>query len=291
MQIVYHCGVHGTDQDGLLKTLFQNRDWLSKNGIEAVSRSRHRGIFEKALGSLAGGPATREMEEMMLDAILENDNTHRVICSLPGFLGLPHRVISPNGLLETSGDKMAALANLFPNAEVEFFLALKNPATLVPYAIQNMPEKDYVRAMNGVPPETLRWGPAIQRMLRRIGDKRLVVWCHEDTPLIWPEVVRRIATMPGDVALKAGLQVLGDLLQPEGIHMIRDEMSKQERMTIATRREIFAAALQKYAITDKIEVEIDLPGWTQDLIDLMTEQYDEDVAEIAALPGVEFIAP
>lgn len=291
MQIVFHCGVHGTDQDGLLKTLFQNRDWMTRNGIEAVSRSRHRGIFEKALGSLAGGAATPEMQEMMLDAILDNDNTQRVICSQPGFLGLPHRVIARNGLLESSPDKMAALANLFPNAEVEFFMALKNPATLIPYVIQNMADKTYEQAMGGIPPENLRWAPTIRRILKRLGNRRLVLWCHEDTPLIWPEVVRRIATMPGDVPLKAGLQVLGDILRPEGILMIRDEMSKQERMTIATRREIFAAALARYAIADKIDLPINLPGWTQELIDYMTACYDEDLAEIAALPGVEFIAP
>ena len=29
--------------------------------------------------------------------------------------------------------------------------------------------------------------------------RRVIVWCYEDTPLIWPEAVRRIATMPTDV--------------------------------------------------------------------------------------------
>ncbi len=291
MQIVFHCGVHGTDQDGLLKTLFQNRDWLTRHGIEAVPRSRHRGIFEKALAALNGGPATPDMEEMMLDAILENDNTTRVICSLPGFIGMPARVIAREGLLAPAGEKMQALANLFPSAEVEFHLALKNPATLLPYVIQNIPDRSYEQIMGGIPPETLRWAPAIREIQRRIGQNRLVLWCHEDTPLIWPEVIRRIANMPGDVPLKAGLQVLGEILHPDGIHMIRDEMSKHERLTIATRREIFSAALVKYALPEKIETEINLPGWSQDLIDEMTEYYDQDTAKIAVMPGIEFIAP
>ncbi|MFB9225239.1 hypothetical protein [Paracoccus cavernae] len=291
MQIVFHCGVHGTDQDGVLKTLFQNRDWLTRNGIEAIPRSRHRGIFEKALDSLRGGAATREMQETMLDAILDNDNIQRVICSQPGFIGLPARVISPEGLIAPAGDKMAALGNLFADAEVEFFLALKNPATLLPYVVKNIPDRSYEQIMGGIPPETLRWGPAIRRILQRIGRHRLVLWCHEDTPLIWPEVIRRIAAMPGDVPLKAGLQVLGDILHPDGIRMIRDEMSKHERMTIATRREIFEAALAIHALPEKIEAPVHLPGWTQELIDEMTDDYDRDVAEIAALPGVEFIAP
>jgi hypothetical protein len=106
-----------------------------------------------------------------------------------------------------------------------------------------------------------------------------------------PEVVRRVATMPSDVPLKAGLQVLADLLQPEGMQMVRDELARQERLTVDSRRAVFSAALAKYALPDQIEQEIALPGWTQDLVDQISDLYDEDVAQIAALPGVEFITP
>src|SRR5690606_21246307 len=119
----------------------------------------------------------------------------------------------------------------------------------------------------------------------------IVLWCHEDTPLIWPEVVRRIATMPSDVPLKAGLQILGDILHPDGIRMIREAMAQEQRLTSESRRRIFAAALQKHALPEQIETEVNLPGWTQGLVDRITAAYDEDMAEIAALPGVEFIIP
>ena len=118
-----------------------------------------------------------------------------------------------------------------------------------------------------------------------------MLWCHEDTSLIWPEVVRRIATMPSDVPLKAGLQILGDILRPEGIQMIHDEMAKQERLTVDSRRAIFSAALARHALPEQMEIEVSLPGWTQDLVDRLSDLYDEDVAQIAALPGIEFIAP
>lgn len=291
MQIVFHCGVHGTDQDGMLKTLLQNRDWLLQNGVEVVSRNRHRGVFESALNSLRGAPATPDMEEMMLDAILDSDNTRRVICSQPGFLGIPNRAISPEGLMHVAGEKMAALANLFPSAEVEFFVGLKNPATMVPYCVSRIEERSYQDIMNGVTLESLRWSPAVKRMVQAIRGRRLVLWCHEDTPLIWPEVVRTIASMPGDVPLKAGLQVLGEILQPEGIRYIRDEMSKHERLTIAARRDIFSDALRQFVRADLIETAITLPGWTQQIVDTLTENYDRDMAEIVGMSGVEFITP
>lgn len=291
MQVVFHCGVHGTDLYRMVKTLLQNRDWLLRNGIEPVTPNRHGEIFNEALSALRGGPATKAMEQVMLDAILDSDDPLRIICSTPSFLGRATRAISPEGLYVTAGEKMAALANLFPSAEVEFFIALKNPATLVPFVLSQEGSGSYAELMDGVDPEALRWGPALRRIQAALPGRRLVVWCHEDTSLIWPEVVRRIATMPADVPLKAGLQILGDILHPDGIRMIRDALAQEERLTVASRRRIFAAALEAYGQPEQIEVELNLPGWTQQMVDRITAAYDADMAEIAALPGIEFLTP
>ena len=40
-----------------------------------------------------------------------------------------------------------------------------------------------------------------------------------------------------------------------------------------------------------MEEEYDLPGWTEAVMDRLTELYDDDVHEIARMPGVNFIAP
>ena len=55
MQVVFHCGVHGTDLSRMVKTLMQNRDWLLKNRIEALPPNKHREIFNDALTALRGG--------------------------------------------------------------------------------------------------------------------------------------------------------------------------------------------------------------------------------------------
>ena len=78
MQIVFHCGVHGTDLYRMVKTLLQNRDWLLRNGIEPVTPNRHREVFGEALGSLRGSPATPEMEQVMLDAVLDSTDVGEV---------------------------------------------------------------------------------------------------------------------------------------------------------------------------------------------------------------------
>ena len=40
-----------------------------------------------------------------------------------------------------------------------------------------------------------------------------------------------------------------------------------------------------------IEEELDLPGWTEALVDELSDIYDEDVFEISRIPSVNYIAP
>ena len=130
MQVVFHCGVHGTDLYRMVKTLLQNRDWLLRNGVEPLTPNRHRDLFNEALSALKGRAATPEMEQVMLDALLESDDPRRIICSTPTFLGKAERAISTEGLYANAGEKMAALANLFPDAEIEFLVSLRPKPSL-----------------------------------------------------------------------------------------------------------------------------------------------------------------
>jgi hypothetical protein len=49
--------------------------------------------------------------------------------------------------------------------------------------------------------------------------------------------------------------------------------------------------LEKFAIPEKFEEELDLPGWTQSLVADLTEIYENDMQRIRAIPGVQVILP
>ena len=44
-------------------------------------------------------------------------------------------------------------------------------------------------------------------------------------------------------------------------------------------------------LEEEIEEEVDLPGWDEDYIDMLTTMYEEDVDRIAAVPTIDFIEP
>lgn len=291
MQMVFHLGVHGTDRDRLLKTLLNNRAALQGIGTEVVTPNRHRGLFDEALASLNGGTATPEMEQIMMDAMLESDDPKRIVMSTSTFMGAPGRAVGRDGLYPQIGMRAAALSRLFPSAQTEFFLAMRNPATLLAEVLPQFSGGGYDDLMQGNHPLQLRWRLAIQKLVRSVQGRRLVLWCHEDVPLIWPEVVRLIGALPDGVPLAGNMPYMFDLLGPSGMEKLRAAMAGRDQTNVVQRRQIYSDVLAAHALPEVLEQTVDLPGWTQELVDQVTENYRADVAEIAVLPGVEFILP
>jgi hypothetical protein len=291
MQMVFHMGVHSTDGDRLLKTLLNNRSALQKVGTEVVTPNRYRGMFDEALKSLNGGTATTEMEQIMLDAMLDGDDTSRVVMSTPTFMGAPGRAVGQEGIYPQMGSRAAALARLFPSAESEFHVALRNPATLLTDVLPQIANSNYSSMMQGCHPLQLRWRVTIQNLVRAAQGRRMVLWCHEDVPLIWPEVLRSVAGLPQNVPLSGGLLYMHEILGDVGIARLRDAMGGQDQISVAQRRQIYSDVLESNALSGSLDQVVELPGWTQEIVDQVTENYRTDVAEIAVLPGVEFILP
>ncbi|SNR65121.1 hypothetical protein EYF88_15355 [Paracoccus sediminis] len=289
MQMVFHLGVHGTDGDRLLKTLLNNRDVLMRQGTDIITPNRHRGLFEEALMALKGGQATPEMQQIMLDAVLHGDAPNRAVFSTPTFMGAPGRAVGQAGLYPQMGARAAALANLFPDHTAEFFLAIRNPASLIAEVLPIFTGGGYHVLMQGRHPLDLRWRDPIQALLRAVPGRRVVIWCHEDVPLIWPEIVRLAGNIPPDAPLHGGMMYLEEILTDTGMAQLKESLSMQDRLTVAQRRALSSHAIRDHAVPDALDQSVDLPGWTQEMVDRMTDQYHADVSEIAVLPGVEFV--
>ena len=58
-------------------------------------------------------------------------------------------------------------------------------------------------------------------------------------------------------------------------------------MTEMQKRRVISTFLDKFAL----EEEVDLAGWDDDMMDDMTDVYDEDMLEVQRIPGVTLIAP
>jgi hypothetical protein len=291
MQIVFHLGAHFTDEGRLVQTLLDNSQALAQYGCIVPEPERYRGPIRDLLVSMRGAPASSEVQETLLDSLTDQDEVKRLILSSDNFMGFPARMIGSDGFHALAPARLRALANLFPTAQVEFHLGLINPATLIPQLLAYNRGTSYDALMFGMQPTELRWAPVVQKMLAALNGQRMVIWCNEDTPLIWPEVLRSVAGLEPEAELEGDFAVLETIMAPEGMTRMKAYITTHPPRTPAQRRKIVTAFLDKFGLADKIEVEVPLPGWDDALVADITAAYDADVAEIAALPGVEFIAP
>lgn len=286
MQVAFHVGVHATDEDRLWRSLVQNAELLRGQGIELCANMVNEPILNEALGALKGGTASPEMEEVILGALVEADSPRRLVMSRPTFLGLPRRLFSAEGLMPYAGPKMLDLANVLPGTQAEFFIALKNPVTLISQLVSRN-DKSYDELMKMSDPRSKRWAPTLRRIVQDLRGRRLVVWCNEDMPLIFPEVLRRLAGVEGDMPLRGEDRLLRTLLTDEGQAALRARLTPD--LDIAARRAATEGLLAEFPRPEQLALDIDLPGWTPELVEEVTLAYRHDVAEIAALPGIEFI--
>jgi hypothetical protein len=291
MQVVYHLGLHCTDEERLLRCLLRSRSRLAGSGIAVPAPGRYRKVLRDALVALRGQPASRDSQEALLAAILDGDKPERIVFSHEYFLGIPQRAIEAGRFYPFAGRNAAALSNLFPDDGCEFHLAIQNPALLVPALIPRIEGGNYASVMGDADPMTLRWPEVIARLREAAPDVRIVVWCHEDAPLLWPELLRGLSGEADMTPYEGEAEFIQGLMTDEGFAKMERYLTEDPPRNTAERRRILAVFLGRYARPGALEQEVAVPGWTDGLVDAMGRAYDADIDEIAMIPGVEVMLP
>jgi hypothetical protein len=290
MQIIYHLGAHFTDEDRLLKCLAANRDTLSKRGILVPDPKIYRGLLRDYAVKLRGKAASEAQQEEILTQIMGDQHAERLIFSWDSFMALPPWVLKET-LYPAAGERVRAFSQLFPDMETQFFLALRNPATFLNQLYRRNKPESYDAFLAGSDPYELRWSYVIARILDINPSAQLTVWCDEDTPLIWPEVLRAVADLPTDIALLGESDLLASLMSGEGHSRMQAYIETRPPASVEQRRKIVSAFLDKFALPERIDMTLEMPEWDQDMVNDLTEIYDEDVAKILAAGKVTFIQP
>jgi len=289
MTIAIHLGAHCTDDDQLVKSLLKNEKALSQEGVVVSRPSRFRPVVRSVLEKLSGQPPGRDAQDVLLTEILDSEDFERLVLSSDQFLANPEYAFRNGALYPNVADRTARTRQLFPDHPVEFFIAVRNPATFVPALHHKLQPGSFPGFIAGMDPDLLVWSDVIRDIRDANPDAPITVWCNEDTPMIWPEVMHEITGLDPQVPFMGGFDILSQIMEREGIKRLRAYFSSHAPATEIQRRRVLSAFLDKYAIEDAVEEELDLPGWTPELVDHLTEVYDDDMIEIARIPGVTLL--
>jgi hypothetical protein len=291
MDIAFHIGAHSTEADLLLNCLRHNAGLLARNGVIVPSGETYRPIIRDAIVKLRGVPADPGEEEALLELLLKGMSGTRLVMSSENFICVPQRIFDDRQFYGRMAEKAVWLRNAFPERRMSFFLAIRNPASLIPTLYQRAQRGTFEEFVSDIALDNVQWSAVVAALADAVPDCEITVWCAEDAPLIWPEVMAAIAGLRDASALERTDVHLRTLMKPEGIARLYDYLEEHPDIGVPQRRWATIAFLDKYAEPGSMEECYDLPGWTQDRIEHLTEGYDADLELLAELPGVTLILP
>ncbi|WP_095595996.1 hypothetical protein [Actibacterium pelagium] len=291
MKFAYHFGAHCTDEDRLLKCLFKNRGALGERSINVSGPGRYRAQLRAAVGELRGEIASDAKQDELLDDVIIFDNVERVIFSHSAFLGSAGGAVGLGRFYPKAGELAQGYARLFPQDHCEFFIAVRDPATYFPAIFKQSGEKDFEKFMMGIEPINMYWSETISRIRRASPGSPLIVWANEDSPVIWHDILNRFAGIGPDMTLRGSYDFPASLMSEDGVQALASRLKTDPPKDAASKRALLADMLDTYGRPDAMEEEIDLPHWSQDLINALTEAYEEDLERIAKMEGVTFLTP
>ncbi|MBF9030137.1 hypothetical protein HKCCE3408_07005 [Rhodobacterales bacterium HKCCE3408] len=291
MQVVYHLGAPSTDDNMLIKSLLKNRARLAPEGIVVPPPGRYRNFLRDTARELEGLPASPEMQDQLLDAIADEDHVERLVLSDPRFVCINRLVVQGHRIWPMIERRTRLLRNLFPGSETEFFIGMRDPATLIPALFRASRFSDFAEFTENMLPRDVRWSEMLGRLRRAHPDARITVWCNEDTPLIWDEIMSAMAGLPSPEGLEGREDLVQHIMEPAGFRRLTAYLAKHMIDNETQRRRIVAAFLGKYARAEAMEEELVAPGWTQEMLDEISEAYDADMERVAEIHEVDFITP
>lgn len=293
MKLILHVGAHCTDEDRIVKALLRNAGPFLEQGIAVPGPSRYRRLMTNTIKAMDDLPPAPDAREVLLDAILDEDheNLDRLILSHAHMFGHPRYAVKGARFYPSVEMKIARMADLFAEDDLELFIALRDPATFLPAANGKSDNETFLEFIHRIDIANLRWSEYILRLRTTLPEIPITVWCNEDSPLIFGEILKAMAGLPVDAKINGSFDLLMQIMNREGMQRFRAFLKQYPTMPEPQRRKVMIAFLEKYANADEVEEELDLPGWSEDLMEQLTEIYDEDVDLIAEIPGVRLIEP
>jgi hypothetical protein len=290
MQVVFHIGAHDTETDSLWQALSVNTRNFARQGVAVPDPDRYRPIFRQLIERINSGEQMDDTQDLILDASFDADDVQRVIYMNENFMGIGSWAITERGLYPRAGEKAHFIQQLFPDHQVEYFLTLRNPATFLPANIKRLEGGGAAALLEKVDPMQLRWSQVVRDIRLQAPDAKLTVWCDEDAPMIWPDIIWAIAGLPEGAALRGPFALLMNLLQDEGRERLKTYLASTPPQNKLQRVRVAEAFLEKFCREDALDMEV-LQGWDNAYIEALSDQYDDDVLEIMEMGDVEVITP
>ncbi|MFC3118156.1 hypothetical protein ACFOHS_07620 [Jhaorihella thermophila] len=122
--------------------------------------------------------------------------------------------------------RLRHLRSLFPQDQIELFMAIRNPATFVPALLRDAAPRTVRTVLETSDPRALRWSDLFVRIRAAVPDVSITVWCNEDTPLIWGQILREAAGLEPTEEVSGALDLIAEIMKESGFRRLQDYLAK-----------------------------------------------------------------
>ncbi|KIC14704.1 MULTISPECIES: hypothetical protein [unclassified Leisingera] len=288
--LAFHVGAPNTDNGQLTWSLRKDAQPLLERGVMI----RRPGTYMSALNQLLRKQdqefVTEQEREALLAGLVKDQAVSRIILTNSSFLGVPGWMLNGGRLYRNAGKNAAALRGLFPGNPCEFFLGLRNPATLVGPVFKSQSGRTWKQFASDTDFLNLRWSEVVEDIQDRNPGCRITVWCNEETPVIWPSILGHVTGLGEGFRFSGELDITRGIISEAGYERLEAYLASRPGLSEDQRERVRALFLSYFHDEAEIEEEIDLPGWSQALVDDMSESYVADAELIRHMPGVTFLS-
>lgn len=287
--IALHLGALQTDNNQLIWSLRKDATALLERGILVRRPGTYQTSMHQLLEKQAHDGISDEEKEVLLSRIVKNTPTSRLILSSTKAFGTPTWMLNDGQLFSDAGRNTQALRNLFPDNDCEFFFGVQNPATLISSVFNAQSERSADDFMSNIDATGLRWSDVVRDIVESNPGCPVTIWCNEETPALWPTILRHVIRQNVALPLGGEFDIVQQILPDVATKRLSAYLLARPHFTHAQKEKIITIFIERFCSDDAVEEEIDLPGWTQEIIDATTNIYLNDIEELRQIPGVTFL--
>lgn len=291
MQVVIHAGVAFTDEGRVLASLTKNASALATHEAAFFGPRRYNRVFKPAFDRFETAPAEFLAQQNINGILPSNKGTRRAIYSSGSFAGERETALQDGQLYPFAGRRIALLEQGFRDHQVELFLGLRNPGSFVPKLLMSLPEEARTNALRDTDLSCLSWIGMIEDIRDLAPSVQITLWGNEDTPFIWGDIIRALAGLDENTMLEDEHDLLLSLLDETGQKEVLALTSRDAAQSRASLHENMARIFDNHAQQEEIEEELDLPGWSTEIVDAFSELYEQDLERLSTIPGVRVLKP
>jgi hypothetical protein len=291
MEIALHLGAHLTDVSQMRGCLRDNADALGAQGVLIPNKRSFLNMMIDAATQGMDSAYAPDFTDRLREVTGADAQTRRLILSAPGILASRPDITDGRNLYPDATARLAALRKLLGRHEVELFFCIRNPATYIPAVLQSAKTDARKAIEKNLRSEELRWSPLIADMRLHWPEASVTVWCDEDTPFLWHQMLARIAGCTPEGGFRNAYAWYDSIMIEGGAAKLETYLTSAPPVDEAHRQKVIAAFLDKFCDEAKLDVDTSITDWDEGHLDLLSALYEDDVDLIASMDGVNLIQP